>query len=829
MRAHRLPIFGANLTMVGTLSPLALAHAQGAEAHTADFLLGAALFVITAAAAVSGVYFARQAIRRSRGAGRAANAAQALLDSAPAAVLHWDSEGRFNASPLLAGWLGRSRPPSDFADLLDGSGTHGFSEPDFARLEEAVLSLRGGAGGVPPFEISGAGRRFRVSGAHVGIAGGASLPVVWIEDVTDESERLAVQIRRAEELAEEKSALEAMLDAFDFPVWRRGPGLDLLWVNAAYARAVEAPSRGRAVSDGAELVANAITGGGRDNAGRAQASGQGETQKHFVVIGGQRRAIRVTDVPVADGAVAGYAMDVTDVEEMASDLARHTESHAETLNKLSTAVAIFGADRTLEFYNSAFTRLWGLPEEFLSGHPHHSELLEAMREHRLLPEQADFPAWKRQHLAHYTELLEPLEEMWHLPDSSTIRVVTQPHPLGGLLILYEDVTDRLALERSYNTLIAVQRATLNNLHEGVAVFGSDGRLRLYNPAFGAIWGIDEDVLSMEPHLDDVLDRFAPLFDGPDALHDFKERIFSDDAGRVVRNGRLSRTNGSEIDYAAVPLPDGATLLTYLDVTDSIRIERALRERNDALETADRLKTEFVAHMSYELRTPLNSVMGFAELLDKEYYGPLNEQQHNYTRNILESSEQLMLLINDILDLAVIEAGGMMLERAPTDIAAMLTAVIGMVREDASKNEQQLELDVPDGIGALEGDERRLKQAVYNLLSNAMKFTPPKGRIAISARPEGDDVLIAVEDTGTGIAEEEQESVFERFTTGSNAPRGKGVGLGLSLVKTFIELHGGTVDLRSVPDRGTCVTIRLPRHQAPAAAASAEVAGAARAG
>ncbi len=815
MGAKKLPIYAPGLVLTAALAPVTAALAQGLEANTADFLLGTAVLLTAAAVAASAAYFARRAIERVRSADHTANMAQALLESAPAAFLAWDRDGRLTASPLLADWLGLAAPPTSLSDLLDASGEHGFPEAAFARLEEAALGLQGNSGDLSPFDLAGAGRRFRISGIRSGDSDGAFASVIWFEEVTREGQRLAEEISRAEALAADKASLEDMLDAFDFPVWRRGPGLGLEWANAAYVRAVEAASRADVVEQGTELVTNAITGGGRESAARAQASGQIEQQKHFIVIDGQRRALLVTDSPVLGdgGAVAGYARDVTDLEEVSAEFARHTESHAETLNKLSTAVAIFAADKTLEFYNSAFIRLWGLPEEFLSARPHHSELLEEMREARLLPEQADFPAWKRQHLAHYTELLEPLEEMWHLPDSSTLRVVTQPHPLGGLLILFEDVTDRLALERSYNTLIAVQRATLNNLHEGVAVFGSDGKLRLYNPAFSAIWQVDEEFLSMEPHLDDVLDRSAPLFDGAEALQAFKDRIFSDDAERVVKGGRLSRTDDSEIDYTAVPLPDGATLLTYLDVTDSIRIERALRERNEALETADRLKTEFVAHMSYELRTPLNSVIGFAELLDKEYYGPLNPQQHNYTRNILELSEQLMLLINDILDLAVIEAGAMMLELGPVDIAAMLGAVASMVREEVRQRDQVFEGTWPDDIGTIDGDERRLKQAIYNLLSNAMKFTPAKGRITLGARADGDDVVLWVADTGSGIALEDQQEVFERFKTGSNAPKGQGAGLGLSLVQNFIELHGGTIDLQSAPDKGTRVMCRLPRRQA----------------
>jgi signal transduction histidine kinase len=806
----------------GGVSVLALsaspAYAQAQDTRAIEFLLGAAFLVIAIAFAMSAVFVTRRAISRGRTASRFSGLADSLLKTVPAGLVTWGDEIGFEVSPRLLSWLGLKTAPSGISGLMDTTGRQGFAGADYARLEEAVLHLQGGGGEIPPFEVTGAGRQFRIKGITLSGDDGQKHWALWFENITRDSERLSLERKKVAELIADRDALRTMLDSLDFPVWSRGRDLALNWVNQAYVRAVEGETRERVLEMGVEFASSVISNGGRENAARALETGTTERQKHFVVVGGQRRAIRTVDIPLPDperhrSSVVGYATDITDLEEFQAEFARHMESHAETLNKLSTAVAIFGADKTLEFYNSAFSRLWDLPEDLLSAGPHHSELLEAMREKRLLPEQADFPAWKQQHLSYYTDLMEPLEEMWHLPDSSTIRVVSQPHPLGGLLILFEDVTDRLALERSFNTLIAVQRATLDNLHEGVAVFGSDGVLKLFNPAFTEIWSLDQEFLLTAPHLNEVLANCAPLFKTSTVLQDFQDEVFHDDEERVVKSGRFSRKDDSEIDFTAVPLPDGAILLTYIDVTDSIRIERALRERNEALETADRLKTEFVAHISYELRTPLNNVIGFAELLDKEYYGPLNAQQHNYTRNILESSEQLLLLINDILDIAVIEAGGLKLEHGNVPVRDLLRDVASLAQEELRNREQILDVDCPDDIGALEGDERRLKQAIYNLLSNAMKFTPFRGRISLGARAREDQILLWVEDNGVGIPEEEQGRIFERFHTGSNAVQGTGVGLGLALVENFIALHGGSVILTSRPGEGTRVTCRLPVRQA----------------
>jgi signal transduction histidine kinase len=260
-----------------------------------------------------------------------------------------------------------------------------------------------------------------------------------------------------------------------------------------------------------------------------------------------------------------------------------------------------------------------------------------------------------------------------------------------------------------------------------------------------------------------------------------------------------------LQVASVPLPDGEVLLTYLDVSDTARVERALRERNDALETAGRLKSEFIASVSHELRTPLNTVIGFAEILNNQYFGSLNSSQSEYCRGILDSSNQLMTLINDILDLATIEAGYMVLELNRVDIPEMLRGVVTLTRERARSRGLEISLRCPSQIGAIEADERRLKQALFNLISNAVKFTPPGGAIGIEARYFQGELLLAVADTGIGIDPADQARVFERYA----CKREGGSGLGLSLVKSLIELHGGSVEIESALGRGTRVICRLP--------------------
>jgi signal transduction histidine kinase len=415
----------------------------------------------------------------------------------------------------------------------------------------------------------------------------------------------------------------------------------------------------------------------------------------------------------------------------------------------------------------------------------------------------------------FTSLIEPQQELMHLPDGRTLLLSVSPHPFGGLTFVHEDVTDRLALERSCNTLTQVRRATLDHLFEGIAVYGSDGRLKLHNPAYLAIWALSEDDVAGEPHIGEIVEKTrAFLDDGGDWIA-MKQRVVAKVTSHALASGPLYRNDGSMLQEGMVPLPDGNMLLTYLDVTDTSRVERALRERNEALVTAGRLKSEFIANVSHELRTPLNAVIGFAEILNNQYFGDLNSRQLEYSRGILASSHQLIKLINDILDLATIEAGYMVLETGRVEVSEMLQAVLTLTCERARNRDLEIELRCPPDIGTVAADERRLKQALFNLISNSIKFTPPGGAISIEAERRDGELLLIVADTGIGIPQSEQARVLEKFERGTQQ---SGAGLGLSLVKSLIELHGGTVTIESATGRGTRIICRLPITQRDLAAA-----------
>lgn len=672
----------------------------------------------------------------------------------------------------------------------------GLLRGDKSRLVSAIQTLRL-EGQRFLLEVSAPnGKAFRAEGHP---AGGKA--VVWIRDVTHEDQNLRDLSIEREAILGEKEQFAELLDLAPFPIWKRDRSLGISWANRAYVRAVEENSMEDVIAKSSEL----------DHAGKKLAVDATQNldtvvDRRYVVIDGQRRFLEIKEVPMTEGTM-GVAVDMTNLDEAENVLQRHIDAHGETLNTLATAVAIYGQDKKLAYYNHAYVELMGLSEDWLGSEPLESEVLEKLRDKRRLPEQADFPAWKRGRLDLYANLLGQKEEMWHLADNSTLRVVVQPHPFGGLIYLYEDVTDVVTLESNYNQLINVQGETLDNLSEGVAVFGTDGRLKLHNAAFATIWNLEASELVGEPDLEDISKACASLVENTDQWSQLRKRITSIDGQRKSFTNQMDRTDGTIISYGAVPLPDGATLTSFLDITDSIQIERALRDRNEALEAADRIKSEFVNHVSYQLRTPLNSIIGFADMMDQQIFGKLNKKQKEYTGNILEASGELLSLINDILDLATIDAGGMVLEVEKIDLRDVLESALRLTHKRAHDSGITLKLDCPKRLSKIYADERRLKQILFNLLSNALAFTPSGGSVTLGARRSGGQATIWVEDTGSGIESKFQPTVFDRFENRGGSGN-RGAGLGLSLVKSFVELHGGWVSLTSKQGEGTTVTCHL---------------------
>ena len=682
---------------------------------------------------------------------------------------------------------------------------------DFRKLKDKVSELRQHGIAFSGSVMTHEGRAIEADGR---VAGGQV--ALWL---TDPAVRMAedsgILGKVREKTADLHGAL-AQLERAPIPAWRRTADLALAWVNQAYVDAVEATSAAVVLKDQIELDPAV-----RKIAERAAAERRAVEGRVLVNIKGARRALKATETPVhaaGDAAIAGFAVDITDYEKARAELSRHIESNKATLDEIPAAVAMFGAAQNLVYSNAAFQRLWDLEDADIAQQPNHGEILDRLRHAGRLPEQADYAGWKRRQLALYTEGLaapgvertgrEP-DEIWHLPDARTLRVSRARHPLGGVLIVFDDITEKMALEARYNTQINVQRATLNNLSEGVAVFGADGKLRLFNTAFQKMWRLDEATLAARPHVEAT---FAAMTErvtrGAETLTLAKRRAtsMSPEDRKPIREEILTLADGRTLALGAEPLPDGATLVYFLDVTDSREREKELKERNALLEDIDRQKSKFVDHVSYHLRTPLSSIIGFAEMLDGQMFGVLNDRQKDYIASILSASYHLRDLITDIIDLAAVDAGQVSLDVEDVDIRELLTNAATYSALKAEDTQVSLTVECDKDVGVIRADPRRLKQILFNLLSNAFAYTGAGGGVAIGADRAPGLVRIWVVDSGRGVSATDQARVFEPFE--SSGPSA-GAGLGLSLVQRLVSLHGGWVRMESAPGEGTRVTCFLP--------------------
>ena len=721
--------------------------------------------------------------------------ANALLLSEPQVMVDWPAasdEPTIEGDPAVVGASAPHRVLA-FGSWLDPVRA--------TAMEQAVEALRSRG---EPFSMAFTtlgGRPIEAQGRAI-----AGRAVLRLKDASGVKRDLLDLAGRHEALLTEVASLRALVEKLPSPVWTRDASGRLTFVNAAYARAVEASDPADAIARDLELLDSSA----REAIARARTQTGAYSGRLPAIVAGARRSFDVLDFRTETGS-AGLGVDATEAETMRSALARLVDAHRRTLDQLSTGVAMFDANQKLTFYNAAYGALWNLDAAYLDQEPTNSAVLETLRAARKLPEEQDFRQWKAQLHAAY-RALEAKEHTWHLPDGRTLRVVTTPNPDGGVTYLFNDVTERLDLERRFQELIRVQGETLDNLAEGVAVFASDGRIRLANSAFARMWGLSPQTLAERPHIETITALSRPLHGNHPTWQALRAVITALD-DRVAIEDRLERRDGGVVDCTTVPLPDSATLVTFHDVTNSVNVERALRERNEALEDADKIKIDFVHHVSYELRSPLTNIIGFVHLLADPATGPLAEKQREYLDYITVSTDTLLALINNILDLATIDAGRMQLNLGPVDIRETMAAAAEGVQDRLVSAGLTLDIQAAGNIGSFIADERRLRQILFNLLANAVSFSPPGGTVTFVAERRPDALAFSVTDRGPGIPPDVLEKVFDWFETHSLGSHHRGTGIGLSLVRSFVELHGGTVEIASVVGEGTTVTCTFPLGEA----------------
>ena len=742
-------------------------------------------------------------MRSAEGSRKAARRMARMIEESPAIPLVVRTDGRIEGSERLAAWLGLEHLPQFLSELRGQDGS-GLSEGQLSELTENIRRAQKTAA---PFRMEltppGSQRSLAVRGVLADpqvSPGGAAL--VWIFDFSESQTELS---RLREEAARAKGdfgALVGIIEAAPMPMWFRGPDARLQLVNRAYVEAIGAANADDVVRQALALFVPV------DGLTAPQIAQQAFDKKLPIerivatTIKGERRAMRISDLPLGKEGIAGYAVDIEELEEQNRQFRAFKDAQRSMLDQLSLGVVQFDADRKLAFANQPFRRIFGLNSGVQAQGLRFEQFLINAREAGKTPEVRNFPEWRSEHVDWFTAGA-PQEEAWPLSDGTHLRIVAQPMPDGGLVLIAEDRTEQLALSATRDTLLRTRTATFDSLFEALAVFAPDGHLQLWNRSFAGTWGLDPERLEGHPAAPQILEAIAPNLEKPSQVKAIGEVIRAATLDRKEQGGRLAMRDGRTLEFAGVPLPDGNGLLTVLDITDSQKAEDALRERNKALEAADEVKTRFLSNMSYEFRTPLTSIGGFAELLQAGIGGDLSDQGREYVEAILESVSRLTDQVENVLDLSQSEAGLLPLTIKRHDMLPLVTDVVRKREQAIGEGGLTLDLRGSKASGKIDADERQLGKAIGLLLDNAIAATPKGGKILVDlSKPKG-IAQIVISDNGKGMTRQELARVLDGQIDA------KKQGLGIPLARQLVESHGGTLQIESRKGEGTAAIIRIP--------------------
>ncbi len=780
-----------------------------------SLVLIALVLAAWAAGAVLVILRANRGMKRAKALKTSLKRMQTLLDVAPALPLLVRVDGRIEAPEKLARLLGLAAMPKYLSELAPASGgpnAGGLSRQQVDQLWARVQATQKSAAAFRmAINLPGSQRSLALYGTLADpqvSPGGAAL--VWVFDFTESHAEMARLRSAATRATGDFAALVGLIEAAPMPLWFRSSDLTLQLVNQAYVEAVGASSAAEVVENQIELLEPED---GRSPAEIARDSLKNQDKLERIVaatIHGARRTLRVSDLPLGQEGVAGYAIDIEEQQQVAREFRAFRDAQRAMLDQLSVGVAQFDPDERLTFANVPFRRLFSLTDDAIEAETPFDRFLAEARERGRTPEVRDFPEWRRERRAWFGSS-ETQEEAWPLPGGTHLRVIAQPMPDGGLVLVTEDRTESLALSAVRDTLLRTRTATLDSLFEALAIFAPDGSVQLWNRSFAGTWGLTPELLDRHPSADELLSAIGRNLVRPEEAALIGATVRAATLDRREKGGQVELADGRTLRFAGIPLPDGNGLLTVLDITASQKAEQALRERAEALEEADAVKARFLANMSYEFRTPLTTIGGYAELL-KSGAASDPEQAGEYVDAILSAVERLTEQVENVLDLSQSEAGLLPIRKERIDLLDFLTA---LVRErEAAIIAAGLSLDLKGRRGRIvEADPRQLGRAVGNLLDNAIGGTPDGGRILIELRRAAEGSSTAVEiviaDNGRGMTSQELARAQGGLKPVKDGAPERRTGLGIPLARQLIEAHDGTLEIVSRKGAGTTATICLP--------------------
>lgn len=453
---------------------------------------------------------------------------------------------------------------SSFEDILKN-----FYKDDAKKIQKYIDLLReDGVSFEEAFALKNSSRRINLSGARInGVDGNIYCDMIWFRDVSEEINKITALEEDKNDTIVKKQQLEDIIDNLPYPAWLRDNSLQIVTINKKYLEFVKAEGRQSVIKNQTEIVGINNESVSKELARQAQQLNRPRKQAVNLIKNGQHCSFEVCESPFhLQGYLdqiwsVGTLTDITELEDLKRNLKLHQNAHLEILGTLGTAFAVFDSHGSLSFYNKSFVSLWKLEYAWLNDQPTYTSFLEYIREQRLMPEVPDFRSYKTDELNAFSAIIEPKEDLLHLPNGNTIRRVRSPHPMGGLVFAFEDVSDRLATRRAYNSLLQVQNEILDNLFDAVIIFGSNGRLKSYNQAYLKLWKLEEILLQKEPSISELLEEERHFFSNVENWNELKEDIITHLMSANTKTFRLSRNDGVTMEILSSLLSDDSIMVT----------------------------------------------------------------------------------------------------------------------------------------------------------------------------------------------------------------------------------------------------------------------------
>lgn len=452
-----------------------------------------------------------------------------------------------------------------FEDILKN-----FYKDDAKKIVKYVELLQeDGVSFEDEFPLKTGTRQMRLSGVRInGIDGNIYCDMIWFRDISIESQTISELEAEKAQWFKQIVQMEDLINNIPYPIWVRDDNLNIFELNKKYLEFFDNKTREEILKNHLEIMNVNGESISRNLAFLAHSINRTKRQTVSVIKDGERKIYEVIESPfhVEDSLdkifTAGALIDITELDELKRNLKIHQNAHLEIMGTLGTAFAVFDHQLKLAFYNRAFAQLWKLDEVWLESQPNYSMFLDNLREKRMLPEVPDYIAFKNGEQKDFSSIIEAKEDMLHLPSGQAFRRVRIPHPMGGLVFAFEDVSDKLATRRAYNSLLAIQKETLENLFDAVIIFGFDGRLNFFNQSYLNLWKANSDFLEKEPNISDLVESQKNFFNKVDDWKSLKADIINHIISFTTKTFILNRDDIDKVEVMSRTLSDSSIMVTY---------------------------------------------------------------------------------------------------------------------------------------------------------------------------------------------------------------------------------------------------------------------------